>query len=480
MAYIIRNTAGVALVPGTILDGTIDDRAATSLQLVGRNYSNYGQIMTDNLVRMLENFAYSSSPSNPLQGQLWYDSSTKRLKVYTLKPDNTYFWKNVGSCTVNGSKPTDSTVAGDLWWDSTDEQLSVYNGASPYSADGWILIGPQTKKTKGRSGALWEQITDNTSAVHNVLGIWINSIRTAIINTDSEFTPLNSIVGFPKVSQGLTSNASVNLGQYFITANNANYLGEQPASNYLRSDIDDVTSGNLAITNNGGLAIGAQGNLSITTNLTGHANIRNTRNNGDINFYSNVGGVNTLTFAIDGATGTASLLSAILSGSLTLAAGATVTGALNVTGTGSFSGNLTAPTQAPGTVDTTVATTEYVVNNSGFLTNKIYAPGINAAVSNTFIDVNDTGTGNLRMSVDGTIIATGTASGLNLSNGAVAVTQPQAYDGAGNARVATTQYVKTASQWWGGSAKFVSVDEPQAGVNDAGSVDGDFWFQRET
>jgi hypothetical protein len=474
MAYIIRNTAGALLGTGSIADGTIDDRAATSLQLVGRNYSNYGQIMTDNLIRMLENFAYGSAPSNPLAGQLWWNTADSRLRVYTGST-----FKIVSSCTAQSTPPS-TTVAGDLWWDSSEEQMYVYNGTSPYTSAGWILVGPQTKKTRGKSGATWEQITDNTTAVHDVLGLWLNGVRTAIISTDSDFTPAAGIIGFNTVKQGLTANASVNLGQYFITANNANYLGDQPALNYLRSDIDDVTAGTFTINNNGGLTLGLNSNLTITTNSSGHANIRNTRNNGDINFYANVSGTNTLAFGIDGATGTASLLSAILSGGLTLASGATVTGALNVTGTGSFSGNLTAPTQSAGTADTTVATTAFVINNSGFLTNKIYAPGITPSASNTYVEVNDTGSGNLKIAIDGTTVATGTSSGFSLSNGAVAVTQSDTYNGSGNARVATTQFVKTATTWWGGSAKFVSTDEPVSGVNDAGSNDGDFWFQRES
>ena len=184
-----------------------------------------------------------------------------------------------------------------------------------------------------------------------------------------------------------------------------------------------------------------------------------------------MGGVNTLAFGIDGATGTASLLSATLSGSLSLGAGATVTGALNVIGTGSYSGDLTAPTQLAGTVDTTVATTEYVVNNSGFLKNKIYQ-------GNSYVEILDAGTGSANLVIDGTSVMTASASGLNLRNGAVAITQPQDYTSAGNAAVATTQYVATAAQWWDGSAKIVSTDAPNAGVNDAGSHDGDFWFQR--
>jgi hypothetical protein len=79
--------------------------------------------------------------------------------------------------------------------------------------------------------------------------------------------------------------------------------------------------------------------------------------------------------------------------------------------------------------------------------------------------------------VNGTTVATASASGLNLYNGATATTQGQTYATSGNTLVATTQFVKTATTWWGGSAKFVSNTAPVLGVNDIGSNDGDFWFQ---
>jgi hypothetical protein len=91
--------------------------------------------------------------------------------------------------------------------------------------------------------------------------------------------------------------------------------------------------------------------------------------------------------------------------------------------------------------------------------------------------VEDFGVGNMSVVVDGVTVVTASQDGLNLASGATAVTQPDAHNSAGNARVATTQFVKTATQWWGGSAKFVSPQSPNPGVNDTGSRDGDFWFQ---
>jgi hypothetical protein len=473
MSYTITKTNGTTL--GTILDGTINT-SFTSLTLIGRNYANYGQLIANDLVALLENFAYSSEPANPLAGQLYWNTTDKRLRVYT----GTAF-KIVSSCTAQTTAPT-TTVAGDLWWDTTYSQLYIYNGTDPYSAAGWILVGPQ----RDGSGAVWEQITDNASIVHDVLSIKLNNARTSIISRDSEFTPANAIAGYTTIKAGINANTSVGSATFHGLANNSSFLGGIPAANYFNAVTGGTSQGAVNIATNSGLTIGTSSNLQITTDTNGDVSIKNTKSNGDINFYSNVSGTNTLSFGIDGATGTAALLSATLSGSLTLASGATVTGALNVTGTGAFSGNLTAPTQLAGTADTTVATTAFVVNNSGFLTNKIYAPGITPSASTTYIAVNDTGTGNAEIVMDGTTVATASSSGFNLQNGATAVTQtivtPTAYhqyfantSAVGNARVATGQYVSLATQYWGGSAKFVSTAEPDNAVG----KDGDFWFQRE-
>ena len=66
-----------------------------------------------------------------------------------------------------------------------------------------------------------------------------------------------------------------------------------------------------------------------------------------------------------------------------------------------------------------------------------------------------------------------TSSGVVLNNGATATTQSQTYDATGDTKIATTQYVKTATTWWGGSAKFVSASAPTP----TDGNDGDIWFQ---
>lgn len=468
MSYTITKTNGTTL--GTILDGTINT-SYTSLTLIGRNYANYGQLIANDLVALVENFAYSSPPSNPLAGQLYWNTTDKRLRVYT----GTAF-KVISSATaqsiISSGSPS-NPVTGDLWWETDYGQLWAYDGTT------WILVGPQ----RDGSGAVWEQITDNAAIVHDVLSIKLNNARTSIISKDSEFTPANAITGYTTIKAGINANTSIGTGTFWGLANNSSYLGGQPAASYLRNDIDSTTIGNITIAKNGGLTIGINSNLQITTTTAGGASIKVTKSNQDIDFYANISGTNTNVLNLDGATGNATLISLTTTGTLVVGASASVSGAFTVGGVGTFTGNLIAPTQAAGTADTTVATTEWVKNNSGLVPNKIYAPGVDPTASTTYIEVNDTGTGNASVVIDGITVATASSSGFNLNNGATAITQTQVYNDSGNARVATTQFVKTAQTWWGNashrSAKWVSTDEPSAGVNDVGSHDGDFWFQRE-
>lgn len=82
MPYVVRRTDGnVQLI---VQDGLTD--TSLGITLVGRSYTNYGEAIADNFVRMLENFASGTPPSNPMDGQIWYDKSSAKLKL----------WKNNG------------------------------------------------------------------------------------------------------------------------------------------------------------------------------------------------------------------------------------------------------------------------------------------------------------------------------------------------------------------------------------------------
>ena len=66
MAYIINKTDGSIL--STVADGQVD-QFSTDLTLIGKNYSGFGESLNENFVKLLENFANTEEPSNPIKGQ---------------------------------------------------------------------------------------------------------------------------------------------------------------------------------------------------------------------------------------------------------------------------------------------------------------------------------------------------------------------------------------------------------------------------
>jgi hypothetical protein len=80
MSYIINNSRGQ--IVAVVADGTTNS-TATDLTLVGRAVTNFGEFQNENYVFLLENFADSSAPSQPILGQLWYNSSTDEISVYS-------------------------------------------------------------------------------------------------------------------------------------------------------------------------------------------------------------------------------------------------------------------------------------------------------------------------------------------------------------------------------------------------------------
>jgi hypothetical protein len=80
MSYIINNSRGQ--IVAVVADGTTNS-TATDLTLVGRAVTNFGEFQNENYVFLLENFADNVAPSQPILGQLWYNSSTDEISAYS-------------------------------------------------------------------------------------------------------------------------------------------------------------------------------------------------------------------------------------------------------------------------------------------------------------------------------------------------------------------------------------------------------------
>jgi hypothetical protein len=191
MSYTINLTNGSTLVPGGISDGTVDTNH-TSLVLIGKNYAGYGQFLNENFVKMLENFANTSSPANPLTGQLWWDATNNILKVWSGAS-----WKiSTGATSAPFNNPPGdlSALGGDLWFDTTNAQLKVYSGTS------WITVGPAASVATGDTGAVPAIMVDTSSGSHIVIQFRFSGVIYAIFSKDT-FT--SALTGFTTIKAGI-------------------------------------------------------------------------------------------------------------------------------------------------------------------------------------------------------------------------------------------------------------------------------------
>ena len=115
MAYTLYKSNGQKLV--AVTDGSID-KTTTDLTFVGKNYAGYGEILNQNMVKLLENFSNNTQPTKPIVGQLWYDSSEKLLKVY----NGTRFKSITNFDITTSARPADNNK-GDLWFNEFEQKL---------------------------------------------------------------------------------------------------------------------------------------------------------------------------------------------------------------------------------------------------------------------------------------------------------------------------------------------------------------------
>jgi len=58
------------------------------VNLLGRGVTNYGELVAENFVYLLENFAGTNPPQNAITGQLWYESNPATPGAGTLRVFN--------------------------------------------------------------------------------------------------------------------------------------------------------------------------------------------------------------------------------------------------------------------------------------------------------------------------------------------------------------------------------------------------------
>ena len=256
MAYVINKTDGS--IVATVEDGALNND--TSIQLIGRNYQSYGEPFNENLIKLLENSAGTSAPSNPIRGELWFDVTTLQLKIY-----NGSNFVGINNTTNSATAPTGSFESGAFWNNTTTDQLYMYDGTD------WDLIGPIYSIADGVSGFRVDTETLSDSTTANVLGLYIDGTRVGILSAQDR-TLISAPTGFSSatIKQGLTLHTPTDSTTFRLhgTAQNALELAGTPASNYLLNNVNETMTGTLAIQNNQGVTFGAsnEGKLFVDSN----------------------------------------------------------------------------------------------------------------------------------------------------------------------------------------------------------------------
>lgn len=246
MSYILNTSNGSILT--TLADGILDS-TTTSIGLIGRNYTGFGETINENFIKVLENFANSSAPAAPLPGQIWWDTGESRLKVYD---GTTKSWRTSGGPILSPTSPI--MVAGDTWIDTANRQLYFSDGAGTPT-----LVGPSYSSSQGISGFVIEDILDNGGATKSVASMYVGNIRIAILSKE-QFTPLNTVIGLTTTAIVPGMNLLNTTGEINPvisgTATNAKGIDGVGTANLLRSDSNDTTIGTIRIKNDGGIGIG--------------------------------------------------------------------------------------------------------------------------------------------------------------------------------------------------------------------------------
>jgi len=255
MTYIINKTDGSVLTE--LGDSTID-QVSTDLTLIGKNSSNYGEVFNENLIKLLENFASTSQPTYPITGQIWFDKTDNRLKVYT----GTEFRTSGGPIVSSDANTPLTLIQGDLWINNVTNQLWFYDGNET------TLAGPLYTNEQGISGHEVVSLTDVAGNLKTVVKLWVGEALLGIFSKE-QFTP-NAASSATLAAQGYTGIVRVGFNQstlsgikFNVTASRADTLvdvsgNEYTPSSFVATDASSSIDGQLSIQNPVPLILGTQ------------------------------------------------------------------------------------------------------------------------------------------------------------------------------------------------------------------------------
>lgn len=230
MGYNLTNWDGTPLV--SVANSAIDS-TTTSINLIGRNAVNFGLPLNENFIALLEHFASTSPPPNPLKGQIWFDTLSVNVKI----------------------------------WDGTR----------------WLIINPPFDGTAGTATVAISPTIDVVVSVSDSQIISVishqqvnpASLPTDVVISDKTYT-FSAI--FPNgLYPGITLAQSTNNYQFYGTATSANVLAEArnislngsvTGNVYFDGSNDVVITSNLINVLNANISSGWFSNIYVNSNGT--------------------------------------------------------------------------------------------------------------------------------------------------------------------------------------------------------------------
>jgi microcystin-dependent protein len=301
MAYEIRYSDYVNKGSIVIEDNTINQE--TSLKLPGRNTTAYGASISENFLHLLENFAGSTQPLNPVEGQLWYDNTTG---VDQLK-----LWDGAGWVAAGGLKKANlapeasNSTIGDLWVDTDNQQLYLFAGS------GWVLVGPEFAEGLS-TGSRPSQIIASDNNTYDVVYVEVSGKPVAIVASET-FEPKSVIEGFeeglrPGINLSAINIAGDGIPQFngisekslnlYVPGVSAASSTTITASNVMRKDAVNTANFPINIKNNAGLAVGISNELKLY--IDGQAGVlKHDISGSNLQIRMNNGGVEATVITVD-------------------------------------------------------------------------------------------------------------------------------------------------------------------------------------
>lgn len=201
MSYNIFNTSDKQEPFIVVNDGEFD--TSRSLTMIGKNSVNFGTALNENFLHLLENFASYNSPTNPVIGQLWYDTTEKRLKVY----DGINFSSAAGTVITTGVNAAPVLTKGDFWIDSYTQQLFFNDGVST------VLAGPIYTKKQLTSGFEIATLYDSDGTERVVALLKVAGETLGVFSNTSFYprfdTPIAGYVGKVEIGFSVVPNKNI-------------------------------------------------------------------------------------------------------------------------------------------------------------------------------------------------------------------------------------------------------------------------------